>query len=189
VLLVGLGVGWLLDVLDVGDFPWEIVLPSALIAVGLALLVASRSPTGHGGLMTAGVALTVVLVIGSAIDFPIGGGIGDREHRPASGSEVQGDYRLGIGQMTLDLSNVPTTAGMSVDRVRARLGIGKLVVIVPDTLPVRVEARAGIGNVTVFGLESSGLDVERTASSGADAAAPLELVLSVGLGQVEVRHG
>jgi hypothetical protein len=189
VMLVVFGVGWLLDVLDVTEFPWKVVLPSALILVGAALLVTSRSPAGHGGLMTAGVVLTVVLGIGSVIDFPIGGGVGDRAFRPATGAAVRSDYRLGVGQLTLDLTNVPTLEGIGPDRVRARLGIGKLIVIVPDTLPVRIEARAGLGNVRIFDVESSGFDVERVGGPPSIGGELLELVLSVGIGEVEVRRG
>jgi hypothetical protein len=190
VLLLLLGVGWLLDALDVLQFPWEVVLPSALILIGVALVLTSRSPGGHAGLLTAGVILSVVLVIGSAIDFPIGGGVGDRVYRPATGAEVRSDYRLGVGQLTLDLGNVPTLEGVDVDRVRARVGIGKLLVIVPDTLPVRIEARAGLGNVQVLGVEASGFEAERVVGpQSITGGEPLDLVLSVGVGQVEVRYG
>ncbi|MGZ8626356.1 MAG: LiaF transmembrane domain-containing protein, partial [Actinomycetota bacterium] len=42
VVLVLIGVGWLLEVLDVVEFPWEVLLPAALIAVGVALLLTAR---------------------------------------------------------------------------------------------------------------------------------------------------
>ena len=62
--------------------------------------------------------------------------------------------------------------------------------IVPEGLAVRVEARATVGNVRVFEDEEGGLGVEREAGPGLDGrAAVLQLVLSVGLGEVEVRRG
>jgi predicted membrane protein len=192
VMLVVFGVGWLLDVLDVTDFRWDVVVPSALILVGAALLVTSRSPAGHGGLMTAGVVLTVLLLIGSVIDFPIGGGVGDREVHPTTAAALRSDYRLGVGQLTLDLGDLSAAeidAG-DVNRIRVRVGIGKLLVIGPPDGSIRVEARAGLGNVRVFGSEEGGFDVQRVAVSEPRALSwVLELVLSVGIGEVEVRRG
>jgi hypothetical protein len=96
VLIVLLGVGWLLEVLDVTEFPWDVLLPVALVLVGGALILTSRSPSGHGGLVATGVVLTVLLVFGSAIDFPLEGGVGDRLERPRAIEQLRGEYRLGV---------------------------------------------------------------------------------------------
>jgi predicted membrane protein len=189
-LLVLFGVGWLLEVLDVIDFPWDLLLPVALVLVGVALVVASRSGARPGGLIAVGVVLTGVLVIGSAIEFPLGGGVGEREERPATVAELREEYQLGIGQLTVDLTDL-SSAQLDADaRTRVRVGIGQLVVIVPEGLAVQVEARATVGNVRVFEDEEGGFGVEREAGPGLDGrGAVLELVLSVGLGEVEVRRG
>jgi hypothetical protein len=189
-LLVLFGVGWLLEVLDVIDFPWDLLLPVALVLVGVALVVASRSGARPGGLIAVGVVLTGVLVIGSAIEFPLGGGVGEREERPATVAELREEYQLGIGQLTVDLTDL-SSAQLDADaRTRVRVGIGQLVVIVPEGLAVQVEARATVGNVRVFEDEEGGFGVDREAGPGLDGrGAVLELVLSVGLGEVEVRRG
>lgn len=189
-LLVLFGVGWLLEVLDVIDFPWDVLLPVALILVGVALVVASRSGSRPGGLIVVGVVLTGVMVIGSAIDFPLGGGVGERLERPATVAELRDEYVLGIGQLTVDLTDL-STAELGTDlRTRVRVGIGQLVVIVSEELAVLVEARATVGNVRVFEDEEGGFGAEREAGPGLDGRGPvLELVLSVGLGEVEVRRG
>jgi hypothetical protein len=188
VLIVLLGVGWLLEVLDVTEFPWDVLLPVALVLVGGALILTSRSASGHGGLIATGVVLTVLLVFGSAIDFPLEGGVGDRLERPRAIEQLRGEYRLGVGELTLDLVNLSDLA--ADDRTRARVGIGRLVVIVPDGMTVLVEARASLGNVRVFDVEEGGFDVERVVGPGPDAGLPLlQLELSVGIGEVEVRRG
>ncbi len=189
-LLVLFGVGWLLEVLNVIDFPWDVLLPIALVLVGVALVVASRSGSRPGGLIAVGVVLTGVMVIGSAIDFPLGGGVGERMERPTTVAALRGEYRLGVGQLTVDLTNL-STAELDADaRTRVRVGIGQLVVIVPEGLAVQVEARATVGNVRIFEDEEGGFGVEREAGPGLDGRGPvLELVLSVGLGEVEVRRG
>jgi predicted membrane protein len=188
-LLVVFGVGWLLEVLDVIDFPWDLLFPIALVLVGVALVVASRSGARPSGLIAAGVVLTGVMVIGSVIEFPLGGGVGEREERPAAVAELREEYQLGIGQLTVDLTDL-STAQLGADaRTRVRVGIGQLVVIVPEGLAVQVEARATVGNVRVFEEEEAGFGVEREAGPGLDGrGADLELVLSVGLGEVEVRR-
>lgn len=187
VLLVLFGAGWLLEVLDVTDVPWDVLLPAALVLVGVALVVAARSGAGHTGLIATGVVLTVLLVVGSAIDFPVGGGVGEREEHPGSVGELREEFRLGVGQLTIDLTDLSFDDIATTERVRARVGIGQLVVIVPPQAPVRVVARATLGNVQVFELEDSGFEVERTRAPAADPV--LDLMLSVGLGQVEVRRG
>ncbi|MGZ5291362.1 MAG: LiaF domain-containing protein [Actinomycetota bacterium] len=191
VVLVLIGVGWLLEVLDVVEFPWEVLLPAALIAVGVALLLTARAGAGHGGLIATGIVLSVVLLVGSALDLPIGGGVGERTERPTSASQLLDEYRLGIGQLTLDLTDLSAAelASGGTHRTRARVGIGQLVVLVPEGVLVRVEARAALGNVVVFDQEEGGFDVERVNDPGPSTPAVLELVLSVGLGEVEVRRG
>jgi hypothetical protein len=191
VVLVLIGVGWLLEVLDVVEFPWDVLLPAALIAVGVALLLTARSGAGHGGLIATGIVLSVVLLVGSALDLPIGGGVGERTERPTSASQLRDEYRLGIGQLTLDLTDLSAAelASGGTHRTRVRVGIGQLVVLVPEGVLVRVEARAALGNVVVFDQEEGGFDVERVDDPGPTTPAVLELVLSVGLGEVEVRRG
>lgn len=188
-LLVLFGVGWLLEVLNVIDFPWDVLLPIALVLVGVALVVASRSGSRPGGLIAVGVALTAVMVIGSAIDFPLGGGVGEREERPATVGELREEYRLGVGQLTIDLTNLSTAELQRDARTRVRVGIGQLVVIVPEGLAVRVEARATLGNVRIFGNEEGGFDVERSHLPTLFDETIVDLELSVGIGEVEVRRG
>lgn len=189
-LLVLFGVGWLLEVLDVLDFPWDVLLPIVLILVGVAIVVASRSGARPGGLIAVGIVLTGVMVIGSAIDFPLGGGVGERLERPATVSELREEYVLGIGQLTVDLTDLSAGALGADAHTRVRIGVGQLVVIVPEELPVLVFARATVGNVRVFEDEEGGFGAEREAGPGLDGrGSVLELVLSVGLGEVEVRRG
>lgn len=188
VLVVLVGVGWLLEVLDVADFAWDVILPAALILIGGSLLLSARSATGHGGLITIGIVLTVILVIGSTLDFPFEGGVGQRSYRPIAADQVRAEYRLGIGELTLDLTDAGDVPVGATERVRARVGIGRLLVIVPPGATTRVEARTSLGNVQVFGEESSGLGAERLVEP--DGGMPVfDLTLSVGVGQVEVRRG
>ena len=187
-LLVVVGVGWLLEVLDVVEFPWQAVLPAALMVVGAALVFGSRTGR-HGGLVGIGVALTVLLAIGSTVDglldVPFRGGIGDRTVRVTSVADLESDYRLAIGQLEVDLRGVDFPA--RTVELEASVAIGQLVVRVPAGVATEVTAHVAIGNAIVFGDEEGGLDVDKLARSG-EGDARLMLVVDVGLGQLDVRR-
>lgn len=187
-LLVLFGVGWLLETADVIEFPWKVVLPSALIAVGLALVWAARSGQRQGGLVAIGVILTVMLAIGSALNFPFGGGIGERVYRPQNVDQVRTRYELVIGSLTLDLTGIDTGFPPEIAVIHARVGIGELVVIIPPGLDVTLRGHAGAGEVAFLGDQRSGVDVHRELRSS-QAPMAVTLDLSVGLGSVRVRYG
>ena len=189
VALVLLGVAWLLEALDVVEVPWDVFLPGGLIAIGVILLVNARTGASHGGLIAIGIVLTVLLFLGSLVSFPFGGGIGERTERPTTAAQAGEGFELGIGQLTVDLTELPVPAGGSEPiLVRARLGIGQLIVEVPGGVAVRVEAKSGLGQVRVFDLEEGGFDVEQVSEpQGADAV--MDIRASVGIGEVSVERG
>ena len=178
------GVGWLLETLDV-DVPWDLLLPVMLIGIGGVLVVSVRSNAAQGGLIAAGVVVTVLLLIGTAIDLPLGGGVGDRTLRP-TGARIEPEVERAIGTLTLDLTVVDFDAiGAPLD-IRAHVGIGRLVVLVPQGAPVQVDAHAGLGSVQVDGRQARGLGAEL--SSPASGARSVLVDASVGIGEVRVEH-
>jgi hypothetical protein len=188
--LVAVGVIWLLGALDVVSFSLLAVLPAALIVVGIVLIGAARTGR-HGGLVVLGIVLTVILTIASSFDIRLQGGVGDRIERPATGAEVEKEYHLSVGQLTLDLRGTDfSVAGPTT--VKASVGIGQLTVRVPDDLLVEANGHVGAGQVTMFGRQNSGLDVKlfsRSTPAGFlvfGSIPSLTLDLSVGLGQIEV---
>jgi hypothetical protein len=189
-ILVTVGVGWLLEIWGV-DVPWDAVLPGALVVIGAALLLAAGRGDSQAGLITTGVVLTFLLLVGAVVNIPLGGGVGARTVHPTSHTGILEEYRLGIGELTLDLSDVRDVAeAFPVRSTHATVGVGHLVVILPAGASVRVAASAGLGNVEVFDVAGSGLDVHRVVSRiDPTSNGGLDLVLSVGLGQVEVRRG
>jgi len=195
-VLVLIGVGWLLEALDVADVPWRFLLPSVLILVGVALVLGARTGR-HSGLVAVGVVLTVLVLAAGAIevimDVPLAGGIGDETHNPTT--TVDTEYRWGVGKMTLDLRQASDPAGREI---AASVVVGELVVIVPDDVPLLITARAGLGEVNVLGRTDDGVDPSLECAGGSRAidCSPgaasgervLELNLEVALGKVEVRR-
>lgn len=191
-VLVGIGVIWLLQALDVVSFSLLAVLPMALIIVGAALIGMARTGR-HAGLITLGIVLTVILTIAAGFDIRFQGGVGDRAERPTTLADVEREYHLSMGHLTLDFRGVDFSRGPTT--VKASVGIGQLTVRVPpgsQQFLVLAKGRSGAGQVMLFGRESSGLDVTLSVGvpfdrfndiGGTDA---LTLDLSVGLGQIEV---
>lgn len=192
IVLILLGLGWLLELTGAAELDWGIVWPVALIVVGLAIAVAAWQGRSRGGLVVLGIALTVLLTLGTAAEVPVGGGVGDRVERPSSLRDIPRRYALAVGKLTIELDRLrwpPTEVPGSVE-VRAAVGLGQLVVEVGEGFPcVSVRARSGLGDVVVFGERASGITPEYRTEAVCLAAPVLELDLSVGLGEVEVRRG
>ena len=186
-LLVLVGIGWLLDAGGV-EVPWRALLPAALIAVGLACVAGAFQGRQHA-MMVVGVALTAVLSVAVAadwdLDVPLAGGVGDRTERPATPAELT-EYELGAGDFLLDLQQLQVPPGTTA--VQARVGVGELVVELPDGVSARVVASSGLGEVQVLGEQEGGFAnrVDATVEAGGDRR--LELDLRVGMGQVRVER-
>jgi hypothetical protein len=191
-VIVVIGVTALLQAAGVSDVPWKAVLPGSLIAVGLGLVIAGqRSESGQGGLIAIGIVLTILLAGASAVDIPLEGGVGERTERPMSLSAVRSDYRLAVGQLTLDLTSVSVPVAGAARTVRARVGVGQLIVELPSDQLAVIRGHAGMGQVTIFGQSEQGFGVEKEVAPSVPAGEPIlfSLELSVGIGEVRVQHG
>lgn len=187
-VLVGIGVVWLLEALDVVNFSFLAVLPAALIIVGVVLVAAARTGR-HSGLVVLGIILTVILTVASGFDIRLQGGVGEKTERPTGLADVQREYHQSVGQLTIDLRSVDFSSSQS-PRVKASVGIGQLTVRVSSDATVVATGHAGAGEVTLFGAQENGLDVDLTVRSHdfviVGGTGILTLDLSVGLGQIEV---
>jgi phage shock protein PspC (stress-responsive transcriptional regulator) len=183
-LLAAVGVLGLLDALDALSVDWRIALAGAEVGVGVAILVGSLTGWRVAGLVGLELLLLPLLMLALAIDVPLRGGVGDRSERPAAVATIPGHYRLAVGTLNLDLRDLALPLGETT--VRASVGVGELIVDVPQGAAVEVTGRAGAGEVTLFGTRQNGsrVEVHRTSGSGAHR---LVLDLRVGLGDVEVR--
>jgi predicted membrane protein len=186
-LLVLVGIGWLLDSAGI-EVPWRALLPAALIAVGLACVagaIRGRQPA----LMVVGAALVVVLSVAVAadwdLDVPVTGGVGDRVERPTTPAELS-EYELGVGNLVVDLRRLQVPAGTTA--VEARVGVGELVVELPDGVSVEVVARSGLGEVQVLGQQDGGLGSRIDTADEVGGVRRLRVDARVGLGQVRVER-
>ena len=187
-LFVAGGALWLLGALDVVDVSVTAALSVALIVVGLALVAGSFTGR-HTGMITIGIVLTAGLALASTFDIRLEGGIGQRNERPTSVAELKSEYKLGVGQLTIDLTGITFAPGTTT-HIKARVGIGQLTVDVPASVEVQAHGTAGLGEVLLFGRQSSDVDLSHglvlTGPAPPGGRPQLILELSVGLGQVTV---
>ncbi len=184
-LLVVVGAAWMAERFGWIDIGPELVLPLLVTAVGVVLLALSFEGE-HPGLVTFGVILAVItLFTAVAPTQGFRGGVGERRIEPTSLSDLDSPYRLGIGSLRLDLSDLRIEGTVEVE---ADVGLGDLLVIVPDDVAVEVQARSGAGEVRLFGERTEGVDVEDSFATEGSPRDVLVIDAGVFMGQVEVRR-
>src|SRR5437868_2270725 len=103
-----------------------------ILILGLIVVWASRRERVNRRLLAAllgllslvTVALATAVVVAFAwFDVSLSDGVGDRSYAPATAADVHSAYKLGVGDLNLDLSNVD---GATTKAVRAKVGIGDL---------------------------------------------------------------
>jgi phage shock protein PspC (stress-responsive transcriptional regulator) len=126
--------------------------------------------------------LVAAAVFAAVFHVHLGSGIGDRRYVAADLQDVRRTYKLGIGDMTVDLSNVRFRRGETT--ISTRVDVGTLRVTVPDNVALRVRGDAQLGRVELLGQTASGRNVDRRVSH--PGARVLVLNARVGAGNVEV---
>jgi phage shock protein PspC (stress-responsive transcriptional regulator) len=167
-------------------FGGGVVIAALVIAAGAAL-VAAAFVGGARWLVLPALAIALPLAFVSAAGIDLDGGFGDRHVRPGTVAEVKDSYRLGAGELTIDLRDVDLPAGDR--RVKVGMGTGHVLVLVPDDVCVASSATVGMGGVSVFERDGGGIDVDWDDARRAPAGtARLVIDGEVGLGLLEVRH-
>ncbi len=69
VILVGIGVAVAIDWSGMVSVSWHLLLPLALVAVGVGHLAGARRDR-HAGLTTLGITLTLLLAVSDVVDIP-----------------------------------------------------------------------------------------------------------------------
>jgi phage shock protein PspC (stress-responsive transcriptional regulator) len=172
-----------------GDAAWILVLLAGAVVLWTQRRTGGARPRVLRGLAIAAVvvvvlALAAAAAVATAFHVNVGNGIGTRTYVPAAAADVHRNYKLGIGRLRLDLSGVRLPRGET--DVDARVGIGDLVVTVPDNAAVRVKGDAQIGAVDVFDRHADGRNAGLTV--GATGRRVLVLHVRAGLGQVTVQR-
>jgi RND superfamily putative drug exporter len=141
------------------------------------------------GLVSLGIVLAVIGAAAALSPVSLSAGIGGKAERPTSATQLERSYEFGIGDYTVDLRGVELPAGAT--NVDVELGLGNLLVQVPDDAALEIVAHAGGGQVTVLGETDDGTRPEKRADvRGPSSDAPvLELDAGVGFGNLVVDRG
>ncbi|RDD87391.1 PspC domain-containing protein [Streptomyces parvulus] len=171
----------------------ETGLACALAVFGLGIAVSAfLGRTGAGSIFLA--IVTAVLLAGSAaVPKDVGTEWTRTTWRPTAVTDVREQYHLGAGDGTLDLTGLDLAAGQTVT-TRADIGVGRVKVVVPRDMTVRLSVEVGVGDIQLPGENEKDVDVapgkhkELTLAPTVREknAGTLDLDLQVGLGQAEV---
>jgi phage shock protein PspC (stress-responsive transcriptional regulator) len=161
---------------------WVLVLIAGLVVLWtsrgkrarrllIALLVAT-------GLAIAAIA-TATIVAFSVFNVSFGDGAGNHVYEPTSISQVKQQYKLGIGNLRIDLSHIgPVT---KETHLTASVGVGELHIVVPRDAAVAVNARAKLGEMFVLRHHDEGRHAAVRVGQGL-----LVIDATVGAGRIDV---
>jgi len=138
--------------------------------LGLLIAIVSLAILASGG----------VLAYVASTGVPISGGIGQRIYQPASVTEIQHQYHLGIGTMVIDLRGVKFhDDSLAID---ATVAIGQLMVAVPPGVQVNLSAQSGTSTISY----PDGSESFYQSGTSKNATSHLDLTVRVGIGKVEL---
>ncbi len=177
------------------DLDATVFLGGGLLVVGAGLVVASFTGgrTARGALIALGAVLSLALIAAESVPWDkAGGGFGDRTFAPSSAAEVRSVYDGGVGDMTVDLSDVDVSDLDEPIRTKVDHGLGDVEIVLPRDADVQVTVDSGMGEVSIFGRD--GLTDGTFGGTGSGAWVgddEFEIILDVdaGVGNVEVTRG
>jgi phage shock protein PspC (stress-responsive transcriptional regulator) len=186
-LLAGAGVVALLDATGAWNPDWRLVLAAMVVLTGAFVAGGAAAGLRVAGVAGVGVVLLAALAVAFVVRVPVFGSWGDHTAHPRSAGAVASSYSHGIGDFTVDLSDVPFRRGET--HVKAALGIGTLRVLVPRDVTVQVTGRASAGELRLLGHTDSGGSVRHDETRiGAAPRRVLVLDCRVGIGLLVVQR-
>ena len=173
------------------------ITPQHIVGVVLAILglgmVAGAFLRGGRGLIALAVPLSVAGLALTVVSPEGYNGIGDLTAQPTTVAQVEREYERSVGNVTVNLTSLPSAELDEPLEIRARADLGNVEVIVPETADVIVTCEAERGMLECLGQEQSGLEkkIEEFEDLGPDGPGGLiiELQAEVNTGNVEVRRG
>jgi len=126
-----------------------------LVAVAALIFLWTGRRRGIAIALLSFLALVVVVAVAAVtaafawFDVSLGDGVGRHTYVPTSAGDHS--YSLGVGHLTVDLTQVPRDS-----HVAASLGIGELRIVVPRGLNATIDAHAKAGAIDAFGEHDDG---------------------------------
>jgi len=179
---------------------WAQFQPVGYVAAGMGIIALGLLVGAWIGrarwLIVIGLLIIPVLFFSSLLPKVTDWSVGDPGFLPTSAENVSDNYDLGVGQLTIDLTQLTAEELAEVGEIVASVGLGQLIVRLPSDIGATVDAEVGVGAVTggrVWGssvlntYEYSGVRVEQVFSIGTPPH-DLRLNLDVGMGEISIRY-
>ncbi len=161
-----------------------VVIASLAVVTGL-VLIGTAFAGGARWLIVPALVLVLPLGLVAAADIDLDGGVGEREYRPTSMTELRDRYELGMGELDIDLRDLDLPNGRT--EMALDVGIGGVVVYVPADACVTSDVTIGAGVADIFDRDNEGLDVAVAAAADEPADRPtLHIDADLGFGALEV---
>jgi phage shock protein PspC (stress-responsive transcriptional regulator) len=161
-----------------------VVIASLAVVTGL-VLIGTAFVGGTRWLIVPALALVLPLGIVAAADIDLDGGVGEREYRPATVSELRDHYEIGIGGLDVDLRELDLPTGQT--DLDIDVGLGEAIVYVPTGTCVTSDVEIGAGASDIFDRDNDGVDVSFAQAATPPAGRPvLHIEADVGVGVLEV---
>jgi phage shock protein PspC (stress-responsive transcriptional regulator) len=162
-----------------------VVIASLAVVAGLAL-IGTAFVGGARWLIVPALALVLPLGIVSAAGIDLDGGVGDRDYHPATLTQLHDQYEVGIGSLTVDLTDLDLPADQTT-ALKVDVGLGEAVLYVPSNACVSSDVQIGVGASDVFDRDNDGVDVNYVDDGPAPAGRPkLHIDADVGVGAIEI---
>ncbi len=160
-----------------------VAIAAISIVAGLGLIAAGLLG-GPRWLILPAMVLVVPLAVVSAANLDLRGGVGHREYRPASVADLRPEYKLGMGQIDLDLRNMEIPAGRT--QLNVRVGLGEARVRVPRGVCVATDAQIGVGAADLPRRVDDGADINIDEPVRESSRRELVVNARVGVGHLQI---
>lgn len=159
-----------------------------VLALGVALVVgAQRGDRRARWLALPALLLAFPATVVAATDISLDGGTGERTYHPVASDRLPAGYRLGVGELVVDLRDLDWSGGRHV-RLSVDVSAGHALVLVPESVCVSTRTRMRAGWSDVLGRTAAGFDVDQDVQRAAAGTPTLDLDAHVRVGAFEVRH-
>lgn len=187
-VLAFVGVASAGDALGWWDIPVLTTLLVSLISTAVGIVISAIVNRSWMGIPL--IAILAVVTTGLLITHPdLDGGVGDRAVNAQTVQQAERSQKLGAGELTMDLGDVPLSN--EPVNVRAEVGVGHLKITVPSDATLVIDAQLGAGDVWVDGdkvIDGVRRDTQRTLQPAGVSAGTMHLDVEVGLGRIDIER-
>jgi hypothetical protein len=186
--LAALGVG-VLGILDLAGAPVaDAAYPATVVGVCGAMLLLGAFYGRAGGLILLGLVAALALSLATIAQRVDGA---DITRRPLTAADVPSRLDTSAGEIILDLSDVADVAALDGKHVELDTDFGRIEVIVPAGLSVRVDANVdGPGSLDLFTNERGGIGIDDQVRHDAGPGTPeISIDADISVGEIYVHEG